>query len=139
MLLREFFCLVGFAAFSTTVESFSPRVQVKRSLNFASKFSLLSKPTVEADTAANDENEKYCLPLEKVGLSDLARVGGKTASLGEMIQNLTPLGVDVPGGFAVTANAYDAVLDRFRLRERLALLMDGIDGKFIFYAQVHLD
>lgn len=82
------------------------------------------------DDKATNKDYKYCLPLEKVSLTDLPRVGGKTASLGEMIQQLTPLGVDVPGGFAVTADAYDAVLDRFSLRERLELLLDGIDGKY---------
>lgn len=48
-----------------------------------------------------------------------------------MIQTLTPLGVAVPGGFAVTASAYDAVLDRFQLRERLKLLLEGVDGKLV--------
>ena len=54
-------------------------------------------------------------------------VPGKTASLGEMIQNLTPLGVSVPGGFGVCSTAYDAVLDRFELRERLDLLLKDVD------------
>ena len=53
----------------------------------------------------------------------------KTASLGEMIQELTPLGVAVPGGFGVSSEAYDAVLDRFELRERLTLLLKDVDGK----------
>ena len=44
-----------------------------------------------------------------------------------MIQTLTPLGVTVPGGFAVSSTAYDAVLDRFQLRERLQLLMENVD------------
>lgn len=51
----------------------------------------------------------------------------KTASLGEMIQQLSAIGVTVPGGFAVTSAAYDAILDRFQLRERLKLLLDGVD------------
>ena len=51
----------------------------------------------------------------------------KTASLGEMIQQLSEIGVAVPGGFAVTSAAYDAILDRFQLRERLKLLLDGVD------------
>lgn len=51
----------------------------------------------------------------------------KTASLGEMIQELKPLGVDVPGGFGVSSTAYDAVLDRYELRERLQLLLHDID------------
>lgn len=76
----------------------------------------------------NGEKDKvYCLPLDKVGLDDIPQVGGKTASLGEMIQQLSAIGVAVPGGFAVTSAAYDAILDRFQLRERLKLLLDGVD------------
>lgn len=70
---------------------------------------------------------KFCLPLEKVGLSDIPKVGGKTASLGEMIQHLVPLGVKVPGGFAIASSAYDAVLNQCCLRERLKLLLDDVD------------
>ncbi|MCV4785328.1 hypothetical protein OFM36_38440, partial [Escherichia coli] len=44
--------------------------------------------------------------LETVGIGDVPSVGGKNASLGEMIRELSPLGVAVPGGFAVTAQAY---------------------------------
>lgn len=54
-------------------------------------------------------------------------MSSKTASLGEMIQQLTPLGVAVPGGFGVSSSAYDAVLDRFQLRERLELLLRDVD------------
>lgn len=46
-----------------------------------------------------------------------------------MIQQLQPLGVQVPGGFGVTSMAYDAVLDRFDLRERLRDLLKDLDGK----------
>lgn len=53
----------------------------------------------------------------------------KTASLGEMIQELTPLGVDVPGGFGVSSTAYDAVLDRFDTREHLTALLKDVDGE----------
>lgn len=65
--------------------------------------------------------------MDKVGLDDIPQVGGKTASLGEMLQQLSAVGVAVPGGFAVTSAAYDAILDRFQLRERLKLLLDGVD------------
>jgi phosphoenolpyruvate synthase/pyruvate phosphate dikinase len=54
----------------------------------------------------------------------------KTASLGEMIQQLTPLGVRVPGGFGVSSTAYDAVLDRHDLRQRLTSLLEDLDGKY---------
>lgn len=53
----------------------------------------------------------------------------KTASLGELIQQLEPLGVAIPGGFAVCSSAYDAVLDRFQLRERLQVILKDVDGK----------
>jgi hypothetical protein len=72
---------------------------------------------------------KYCIPLGELCLDDLPKVGGKTASLGEMIQELAPLGVEIPGGFGVTSNAYNAVLDQQRLRERLENLLKDIDGK----------
>ena len=44
--------------------------------------------------------------LDKLGMNDVDRVGGKNASLGEMISKLSALGVSVPGGFATTAKAY---------------------------------
>lgn len=46
------------------------------------------------------------IDLSKVQLSDIQLVGGKNASLGEMIQNLQPLGINIPGGFAVTVESY---------------------------------
>ena len=49
--------------------------------------------------------------LESVNLSDIGLVGGKTASLGEMISNMAELGIPVPGGFAVTAEAYRQFID----------------------------
>ena len=71
-----------------------------------------------------------CVLLPAASLHQLLTIllaTGKTASLGEMIQNLTPLGVSVPGGFGVSSSAYDAVLDRFELRERLELLLKDVD------------
>ena len=49
---------------------------------------------------------KYIVNLSEVQLSDLELVGGKNSSLGEMIQNLGKLGVNIPGGFALTVEAY---------------------------------
>ncbi len=48
--------------------------------------------------------------LDQLGINDIDRVGGKNASLGEMIQNLGNLGVNVPGGFATTSDAYRGFL-----------------------------
>ena len=48
----------------------------------------------------------YIVNLAEIQLDDLEIVGGKNASLGEMIQNLDKLGVNIPGGFAITVDAY---------------------------------
>ncbi|MFM8975184.1 MAG: PEP/pyruvate-binding domain-containing protein, partial [Vulcanococcus sp.] len=71
------------------------------------------------------------LPLEAVGLGDLADVGGKNASLGELIQQLSPEGVNVPGGFAVTATAYRQFLAEAGLQQQLHDVLDGLDGHAI--------
>ncbi len=49
---------------------------------------------------------KHCIPLKDVCLDNLSKVGEKTAYLGEMIQQLTPLGVSVPAGFGVSKIVY---------------------------------
>ncbi|MEX1362035.1 MAG: phosphoenolpyruvate synthase [Nannocystaceae bacterium] len=67
---------------------------------------------------------RYCLPLSEISLQDIPRVGGKTASLGELVRSLAGAGVRVPGGFAVTADAYSAVLDQGDTRARLHALID---------------
>ncbi len=53
-----------------------------------------------------DANTELILDFAQVGIQDVPRVGGKNASLGEMIQQLAPQGVRVPNGFATTAYAY---------------------------------
>jgi pyruvate,water dikinase len=70
--------------------------------------------------------EPYVIELERLGMEDIELVGGKNASLGEMIGKLGELGVSVPGGFATTAAAYrdflsNGSLDR-RIRDQLANL-----------------
>lgn len=66
------------------------------------------------------------VPLERLGLSDLDLVGGKNASLGEMIANLSAAGVNVPGGFAITAQAFREFLAG-GLGERIHDLLDTLD------------
>ena len=51
-------------------------------------------------------NNRIILPLNSVGIEDIATVGGKCASLGEMLRNLTALGVQIPDGFVITTTAY---------------------------------
>jgi len=57
--------------------------------------------------------------LHDLRLSDLAQVGGKNSSLGEMIGQLADLGVSVPGGFATTADAFKAFIDHNDLHARI--------------------
>ena len=64
------------------------------------------------------------VPLSDVSRSDLGRVGGKNASLGELQRHLADAGVRVPEGFAVTADAYRALLATGGLEERIAAELD---------------
>jgi pyruvate, water dikinase len=69
----------------------------------------------------------YVLWLHALRLSDLAQVGGKNSSLGEMIGNLSQLGVSVPGGFATTADAYREFIHVNKLTERMQDRLAGLD------------
>ncbi|TLM81269.1 phosphoenolpyruvate synthase [Pseudarthrobacter sp. NamE2] len=63
-----------------------------------------------------------------LGLSDLDQVGGKNASLGEMVRNLASAGVKVPGGFATTADAYRRFLTESGLDTRIENILAGLDS-----------
>ncbi|AVG23125.1 phosphoenolpyruvate synthase [Pontimonas salivibrio] len=65
--------------------------------------------------------------LTELSLTDVPQVGGKNASLGEMAQQLVPLGVRVAEGFATTADAYREYLDYNGLTEKIAETIDGLD------------
>ena len=65
--------------------------------------------------------------LDQLGINDIDSVGGKNASLGEMIQNLGNLGVNVPGGFATTSDAYRGFLEHEDLGNRINALLDELD------------
>ncbi|MCP4187811.1 MAG: phosphoenolpyruvate synthase [Gammaproteobacteria bacterium] len=67
------------------------------------------------------------LPLDKLGMDDVPLVGGKNASLGEMIGNLSNLGVSVPGGFATTAMAFNQFLDEAGLTEKIQQALSELD------------
>ena len=69
----------------------------------------------------------YVMPFESVGMSAVDLVGGKNASIGEMISNLTRVGVKVPGGFATTADAYREFLAQGGLADRIAGALKGLD------------
>ena len=69
----------------------------------------------------------YVLRFDQVSIEDVERVGGKNASLGEMISNLTNAGVSVPNGFATTADAYREFLSYEGLDGRIAQALAGLD------------
>ena len=71
---------------------------------------------------------EYIVDFSNVGMGDVARVGGKNASIGEMIANLSAAGVRVPGGFATTADAYRAFLAQDGLGDRIRELLADVDG-----------
>ncbi|HET6805249.1 MAG TPA: phosphoenolpyruvate synthase [Frateuria sp.] len=65
--------------------------------------------------------------LDNLRMTDLGKVGGKNASLGEMIGNLAKLGVSVPGGFATTADAFQQYLDKSGVAKRIRTRLEGLD------------
>ena len=69
----------------------------------------------------------YIAPLETLSMQDVPHVGGKNASLGEMIGALSGLGVAVPGGFATTAKAFWDTLEQNQLREKINARLAGLD------------
>jgi len=71
--------------------------------------------------------EHYILKLDELGMGDVERVGGKNASLGEMLANLEGLGVTVPDGFATTAAAYRDFMEQQGLAERIRAALADLD------------
>ena len=65
--------------------------------------------------------------FDELGMGDVAQVGGKNASLGEMVSKLGDLGVRVPGGFATTADAYHRFLAGDGLYDRIMQLVLPLD------------
>lgn len=71
----------------------------------------------------------YILFFSQIGIGDIGKVGGKNASLGELYNRLNPEGINVPGGFAVTADAYRAFCRYNQLDAPLAGLMQAVDAQ----------
>jgi pyruvate,water dikinase len=70
---------------------------------------------------------QYVVNLQDVGMNDVDRVGGKNASLGEMIGQLSKAGIRVPGGFATTALAYQDFLEKDGLKQRIDARIQSLD------------
>ncbi|MGJ5672444.1 MAG: phosphoenolpyruvate synthase [Nostochopsis sp.] len=75
----------------------------------------------------NVKQQALVLPLDVVGIADIPLVGGKNASLGEMIQQLQPKGVKVPTGFATTAYAYRFFIEAAGLETKLREIFADLD------------
>ena len=70
---------------------------------------------------------QYLLWYQQLGMSDVNQVGGKNASLGEMISNLANAGVKVPGGFATTSYAFNEFLEQSGLEAKIHDVLDKLD------------
>lgn len=79
--------------------------------------------STDSKTATTD----FILEFEQVGIQDIPRVGGKNASLGEMIQHLVAKGVRVPTGFATTADAYRTFIQQAGLEGELRSHFQDLD------------
>ena len=73
--------------------------------------------------------EKYIKKFKEIGIGDIAQVGGKNASLGEMISKLSILGVQVPDGFATTAKAFEDFLTLNNLQSGILEILQQLDKK----------
>jgi pyruvate,water dikinase len=80
-------------------------------------------------TLATPTRISFVKRFADIGIEEIAQVGGKNASLGEMYRELTPQGVIVPDGFAVTADAYRDFLRHNRLDREISSILDGLDTR----------
>lgn len=79
----------------------------------------------------NKKLNKYTVYLNEVSMKDINLVGGKNASLGEMIQNIKSMGIKVPNGFAVTTKAYQDFIEFNGLRDQIVTLVSDLDDRDI--------
>jgi pyruvate,water dikinase len=83
------------------------------------------------------KDQALILWFDEIGIEDIPVVGGKNASLGEMIQQLTPKGVNVPTGFAITAYAYRYFIEKAGLEAKLRKLFADLDVDDVSNLQQH--
>jgi pyruvate, water dikinase len=84
-------------------------------------------PNISSTSQPHPKAQSFILAFEEVGIADIPLVGGKNASLGEMIQQLSPQGVKVPLGFATTAYAYRYFIQKAGLEPQLRELLADLD------------
>jgi len=85
---------------------------------------------------AEEKKEDFVKWYGEVGIADVPSVGGKNAALGEMYSNLVPLGVRVPDGFALTADAYRHFFKETGLDEKIKEILSDINTKDIHNLQI---
>ena len=78
-----------------------------------------------------DKNKKFILWFDQVGIADVASVGGKNASLGEMYTTLVPKGIRVPNGFVITAYAYRYFIEKEGLTSFIKETLKDLDTEDI--------
>ena len=82
-----------------------------------------------AELPKEEKERAFILWFDQVGIEDVLLVGGKNASLGEMYRHLTPKGVRIPNGFAVTAYAYRYFIEKTGVKAKIEELLRGLDIK----------
>lgn len=75
------------------------------------------------------ENSRHILFFDKINITDIEKVGGKNASLGEMYNQLSPLGINIPNGFALTADVYRLFRKENNIESLLTELLLSLDSK----------
>ncbi|WP_200673538.1 phosphoenolpyruvate synthase [Persephonella atlantica] len=80
-------------------------------------------------------DKKLVVWLNEVGMEDVELVGGKNASLGEMIKGLSPMGIKIPMGYVVTAEAYRYFIEYNNLKEKIRETLKGLDPNDVFDLQ----
>lgn len=89
----------------------------------------LVKNLKEGNLTSGLKEDKNILWFDELGIEDVPLVGGKNASLGEMYSNLTKLGVKIPFGFAVTANAYNLFVESSGVKEEIKRILKDLDTR----------
>lgn len=84
-----------------------------------------------------EKKENFVKWFNEVGIKDVPIVGGKNAALGEMFSNLVPLGVNIPNGFALTADAYRYFFEKTGLDKDIERILADLDTKSIKNLQAH--
>ena len=74
-----------------------------------------------------NKKKSFILWFDELGIEDVPLVGGKNASLGEMYRNLTGKGVRIPNGFAVTAYAYNYLLEKAKIKDEIKQILRGLN------------